>query len=1325
VHFFQYITVYISSFHILSYSHSGTDINKHRALPHGIDNSNSYIPVSALQSSTNTELRKEEQSKAEDREKHSLTAAQPNTQQPQDEIDVLDEIAAEFESEKNAKEQQQQQHQRDEIAADLNRLQHMKREMNAQQMKQLIQAQEKAEAMSNTSLINQVPALTSRLAELERLRVQHVNSGMLPSSALIQEIEAINNALANAVPILTTRLAELERLRAQHAISGMLPPSALNQEIESIRMKLYVKGAEQSQSVLGTPHPRQILPTVQSTVVPPQQLSGPFIGSTGLSNRITNHRQLSYTFNNNNSSNLLGNLSATRSLTNSNSTNLSELTNDQSITARLLENQRKQIALLSAMEKDKTNAALSKVNTDINVYKSLLIDSNERKEMALRDSLESTSALDRRNYATGALSAGSLDSGWRKQAILEILEYENAKKSTTSIQQTTQPDPPSTSSLLNSHQSTAIDSSKQQQVQQQSIQEKSKSNTTVQRKLTSKRALQKERNNQIALQLQEQLASGALPIATTKTSQPPATPIRHRLLPGQVIPHRISTSNESSQSPKVKINPIETSSKAPMHTNTVLRQQQLAPDTVIGQGIPTLQTLHQQRMQLGYNQWQKQQINASNISLKDCCRHNLNPAAIPRDPLDSDDDWENTSLLEKEIAWLLEESEVFLPPDSNRSQGWMPVLLKFAWAHGSLELRERLAEKFPSLVSTLIRRLSGIIRTEETDAGFICVRTLLTDPSVEKITALRKEAHQAMLFGFRRSDAIEAELKAIQKSKWSSAVEEVGDDIPLQIGRPRHVRKKRSVHDKLLETALGQDTMAKPWEKKKQNNKKRRRRGEKQQRSEIDVDILANQKPTELTPLEDEIAWLVEESLILLPKDMLDNETNAVKPMTPSTISAGLVTKSAEINWDFVSDNASEQLTKELERIGGIKNCRGRPLQRIIRYHQKDVRVAFSNRRDDIASLLLLRGYRRKETKETVPSHELLLQTGLQKIWAVRLMRRRQNEKANDVSVSAKDLDAACRTKQKSPRKPRSPKKPKYAPTQVGTSLILTAEEEEIAWLREEFEHKHGMKYYDWDYIEDNCSVPLLLALGVKECAPSSFLSKESQSRLKKMVRVDIPSVKEAFEQKRIDVRYAIKGGFRRDRSEHLPTMPIVPKEVSTPIVRKNGTSVLDVDYAYTQNETVCVKKSQEKKTAFNWNRLLHLQDITGREGDSIVPFSLFRNCLYHFKQCKNDFATLPQIHNSLIKVVEHFINTNGDEIEFICHVMTILDGYPELILGLNKVLPDDYKIDMADLQPLHAAEVNRDAVKEKEEEKKTEVKRRKTHQKVETAPLHDHNKND
>jgi len=519
-------------------------------------------------------LRKEEHSKGEDGDKHSLTVAQSNTQQQQDEIDVLDEIAAEVESEKNAKAQQQQQHQRDEIAADLNRLQHMKREMNLQR----------------------IPALTSRLAELERLRVQHVNSGMLPSSALTQEIEAINNALANVVPmVLTSRLAELERLRVQHVNSGMLPPSALNQEIESIRMKLYVKGAEQSQSVLGTPHTRQILPQIpsqQSIVVPPQQLSGPFVGSTSLSNHIANHRELSHTFNNINSSNLLGNLSATRGLTNSNNTNLSELTNDKSITARLLENQRKQIALLSAMEKDKTNNALSKVNTDINVYKSLLIDSNERKKLALRDSLESTSVLDRRNYATPASSAIALDNGWRKRAILEILEYENAKKSTTSAQQTTQPNPPPTASLSNPKQATTMDSLKQQQVQQQSIQEKSKSNenTTVQRKLTIEE--QKERNNQIALQLQEQLASGALPIATpvTETSSPPpaTTPIRHRLLPGQVIPHR-STSNDSSQSPKVKINRIESSSQASMHT-----QQQLAPNTILGQGIPTLQTLHQQ-----------------------------------------------------------------------------------------------------------------------------------------------------------------------------------------------------------------------------------------------------------------------------------------------------------------------------------------------------------------------------------------------------------------------------------------------------------------------------------------------------------------------------------------------------------------------------------------------------------------------------------------------------------------------------------------------------------------------------------------------------------
>ena len=150
--------------------------------------------------------------------------------------------------------------------------------------------------------------------------------------------------------------------------------------------------------------------------------------------------------------------------------------------------------------------------------------------------------------------------------------------------------------------------------------------------------------------------------------------------------------------------------------------------------------------------------------------------------------------------------------------------------------------------------------------------------------------------------------------------------------------------------------------------------------------------------------------------------------------------------------------------------------------------------------------------------------------------------------------------------------------------------------LREEYEHEHGLKLYDWDYIEENSSLPLLLALAERQCAPSEFLSIISQSRLHTMVRFHDPDVEAAFERKRVDVRYAItQCGFRRDRTKHLPNIPSAPASAQRPEAAR-GSSVLDIENG------ICVNgmaKNQIPKATFNWRRL-SLRDIFGC--DATVP---------------------------------------------------------------------------------------------------------------------------
>lgn len=117
--------------------------------------------------------------------------------------------------------------------------------------------------------------------------------------------------------------------------------------------------------------------------------------------------------------------------------------------------------------------------------------------------------------------------------------------------------------------------------------------------------------------------------------------------------------------------------------------------------------------------------------------------------------------------------------------------------------------------------------------------------------------------------------------------------------------------------------------------------------------------------------------------------------------------------------------------------------------------------------------------------------------------------------------------------------------------------------MREEFQCETGVKVYDWDYIEKHSSLPLLISLAELKCAPSNFPSSPGENRLRKMVRLHIPSVKEEFERKRVDIRYAItQKGFVRDRTKHLPEIPSAPTSFGQPTPRTCGALVLDLEYA-------------------------------------------------------------------------------------------------------------------------------------------------------------------
>ena len=248
--------------------------------------------------------------------------------------------------------------------------------------------------------------------------------------------------------------------------------------------------------------------------------------------------------------------------------------------------------------------------------------------------------------------------------------------------------------------------------------------------------------------------------------------------------------------------------------------------------------------------------------------------------------------------------------------------------------------------------------------------------------------------GFRRSSSIERELNAVLTTRIVNAI---GGE---QQQRQRR-RRKRLLKDDFIVTSDEVNQSLRMNEKTVE-----------------DVARIAATVPTELTDLEDEVAFLVEESLILLPRSMFVNPAgNVPQKITTSVVSVGLSTQhDDDINWEFVCTNASEQLKQFITNVG-IKR---RPLQRLIRYHEMEVRVAFEKRRVEICKLLVLNGYRREQTIANLPSHALLEQVGLSNVLKVRLRNRLRSSETSQHIASKQDLRAACNIRQNKKRRRNS-----------------------------------------------------------------------------------------------------------------------------------------------------------------------------------------------------------------------------------------------------------------------------------------------------------------
>lgn len=385
-----------------------------------------------------------------------------------------------------------------------------------------------------------------------------------------------------------------------------------------------------------------------------------------------------------------------------------------------------------------------------------------------------------------------------------------------------------------------------------------------------------------------------------------------------------------------------------------------------------------------------------------CCNDNLNPAPIPINPLN--DIEQQTHSVKHELAWLVEET-VFLLPTSNDE-----ILFDLAWLFGSLDLRKLL---YRSHLNLVVKRLQSQNVSKLCSETVLSIHQILSgkieDPQFQQ---LRKEACEGLNLGYRRSDSLGDILDKVRRFRLQRALEDQGD-----YGDPMH--------------AVG-----------KMGRKRRRRAKEPNPLSDIvnisseQLNMMARDKPLEINDIEEEIAWLIEESLLLTPKNA---HVHISKP-EQLLMSAGLVTESPAVDWSYVIEHASNSLKTELQNIrGGLSN---RSLQKIVRYSKIDVRAAFDKRREVIANLITIGGYRRVNTAKVLPSKEYLIQTGLFEILKAKLLRRMQQHSKITEAATIRDLRVACNQ-----RLGDEPSK-KFSANKKGRSEgVLTQVEEELAWV--------------------------------------------------------------------------------------------------------------------------------------------------------------------------------------------------------------------------------------------------------------------------------------
>lgn len=114
----------------------------------------------------------------------------------------------------------------------------------------------------------------------------------------------------------------------------------------------------------------------------------------------------------------------------------------------------------------------------------------------------------------------------------------------------------------------------------------------------------------------------------------------------------------------------------------------------------------------------------------------------------------------------------------------------------------------------------------------------------------------------------------------------------------------------------------------------------------------------------------------------------------------------------------------------------------------------------------------------------------------------------------------------------------------------------------------------------------------------------------------------------------------------------------------------------------------------------VHNTTTTSNAPSSVIPSSTMNNAqnnvmhptgrelkvedaLLYLDQVKLEFGDRPRIYNEFLEIMKNFKAQEVDTIGVINRVRSLFHGYNNLILGFNTFLPEGYKIEMRDLEPV------------------------------------------